>query len=820
MWGFMVIEQFFQDLKYALRGLRRSPGFALVALLSLALGIGATTALFSVVYGVLIAPYPYASPEKIWAPAVVGPKEAIRGWHSYPRREFAEIQKVPSFSDVMATTIEPALLSGGRAPESFFAVMMSGGAFNFLGVKPVIGRTIQPYDIGPGGEPAPVVMLSYKLWLRLFDGKESALGQKVVLNDIPRTVIGVMPPRFGWYTGDGLWLPMSMDLKDEGQLAVIMRLAPGVTKQIAEQQLQALNQQLAQGAPQHFPKGEFRTVFLNYMDITVASGEMTSSLRLLLAAVGFLLLIACVNVANLQLARTTTRAREIALRLSVGANRQRLIRQLLTESVLLSLLGGVIGVLMAIGITKAISALMPSFYVPNEARVTVNTWVLLFSFVVSVMTGILFGLVPALQCSRPNLTDSLKEGTRGAGGSIKGQKTRRALVIVEVALSVILLAAASLTIRNFAGLLKTDPGFHPEQTLMVNVQLPPKQYSTIEQRNLFGQSLAERVKNIPGVIAIAMGNGGLPFGGPQSAFSIDGVPPAPQQRVTIGLISAEYPQTLGIPLRRGRQLTEQDVAHGDHFALINETAEKLWPAGRDPIGQHMSIDWVAKPGGRQLLVPAGSSADVTIVGILGDTKNAGLRDATAPAVFVPYTLVAPPSRTLAVRTAGEPMAMLNTLRQAVQQIDREVPLARPITVQEVLGFETVQPRFNMALFSAFAALGLALAAAGIYSVISYDVTQRIHEIGVRLALGAGQGDVLKMVLRSAGAVVGVGLGIGIAGTAALVRFAQFQVFGGTAFDPLSAIAVIVSLSLVALIASGVPAYRAARVDPLTALRQE
>src|SRR5580698_7847597 len=410
------IDQFFQDLKYALRGLRRAPGFAIIALLSLALGIGATTALFSVVYGVLIAPYPYANPEKIWAPAVVGPNQTPDGWHFYPRREFVEIQKLPAFSDVMATMPESGyLLGGNRSPESFYAVLVSGNAFSFLGVKPVIGRTIQPFDIPPSGQAAPVVVLSYKLWQRLFDGRESALGEKLVLNDIPYTVIGVMPDRFGWFTGDGFWLPMPMDLKDEGGLNVIMRLAPGVTRQVAESQLHALNQQLARATPQNFPKGDFRTVFLNYMDITVASGEMSSSLRLLLAAVGFLLLIACVNVANLQLARTTTRAREIALRLSVGANRPRLIRQLLTESVLLSLLGGLVGVAFAIGITKAMSVLMPSYYVPNEARITVNTWVLLFTFGISVLTGVLFGLFPALECSRPNLADSLKEGTRGAG---------------------------------------------------------------------------------------------------------------------------------------------------------------------------------------------------------------------------------------------------------------------------------------------------------------------------------------------------------------------------------------------------------------------
>ncbi len=820
MWGWMFVEQFWQDLKYAVRGLWRTPGFAAVALLSLGLGIGATTSLFSVVYGVLIAPYPYAKPDEIWAPAVVGPKETPRFWHSYPRREFVEIQKLPAFSDVMATTLDSVLLTGDRAPESFGGVFLSGNAFNFIGVPPQIGRTIQPFDIGPGGEPAPVVVLSYRLWQRLFDGRESALGQKLVLNDVPHTIIGVMPPRFGWYTSDGFWLPMSMDLKDEGSLNVIMRLAPGVTKQIGEQQLQALNQQLAREKPQNFPKGDFRTAFLNYMDITVASGEMTSSLRLLLAAVGFLLLIACVNVANLQLARTTTRAREIALRLSIGANRGRLVRQLLTESVLLSMLGGAFGVLLAVGITKAISALIPEFYVPNEARITVNGWVLLFSFVVSVMTGILFGLVPALQCSQPNLVDSLKEGGRGASGSIRGQKTRRTLVIVEVALAVILLAASSVTIRNFQGLLKTDPGFHPERTLMVNVQLSPKQYSTIEQRNIFNQSLLERVKNLPGVKAATIGNGGMPFGGPRSPFSIEGLPPFQDKRLTVGLISADYAQTLGIPLRQGRQLTDQDVMRGDHFALINETAAKLWPAGQDPIGRHVSLELLTKPGGRQVLVPATGTADVMIVGILGDTRNAGLRDATTPAIFVPYTLLAPPTRVLAVRTAGEPMAMLNTLRGAVQQMNREVPLGRPIEMKEVLGFQTVQPRFNMALFGAFAALGLALAAAGIYSVISYDVTQRVHEIGVRLALGASRSDVLGMVLRMAAAVVGIGLLIGIAGSIAIVRFVQFQVFEGTAFDPLSVLAVITVLSSVALAASSLPAYRAARLDPVTALRQD
>jgi putative ABC transport system permease protein len=820
MWRWIWIEQLGQDLRYALRGFRRSAGFSVVALLSLALGIGATTALFSVVYGVLISPYPYAKPNEIWAPAVTGIKDPPRGWHPYSRRELLEIQKMPAFADTMATVPSQVLLTGKYNPENVTGVLLTGGGFNFLGVKPVIGRTIQPYDIGPGGEPAKVAVLSYGFWQRIFSGRPDALGRQLVLNDEPYTVIGVMPSRFGWWTDDGLWLPMPMDARDPSGVNAIMRLAPGVSKSAAEQQLHSLNRQLAASHPQDFPKGEFRTQLLNYMDITVASGEMSSSLMLLLAAVGFLLLIACVNVANLQLARTTARAREIAMRLSIGATRRRLVRQLLAESVLLSLFGGVLGILIAIGMTKGIVALMPSFYVPNEARITVNSWVLLFSFVISVATGILFGLVPAWQCSRPNLVDALKDGGKGSGAGIRGKKTRRALVIAEVALSVILLAGASMAIRNFAGLLQTDPGFHPERTLTIAVTLPPKQYKTIEQRNAFDQELVQRVTNLPGVRAVAIGNGGMPFGGPRSTYSLEGVPAPQPQRIIVGLISSGYTQTLGIPLKRGREFTQREVAHGDHVALINETAAKLWPVGEEPIGKRVKADILAKSNSPQVLMPQGSTGDVTVVGILRDTKNAGLRNPVEPAIYVPYTLVAPPTRILAIRTAGEPLLFLNSLRQTLREMDKTIPLGRPFTVEQALGTETVQPRFNMALFSAFAALGLALAAAGIYSVISYDVAQRVHEIGVRMALGANRMDVLGMVLKMAARVVAIGLAIGLGGSVLLVRLIQFQVFAATPFDPLSGAAVVLVLASVALLASWSPAHRAAKLHPVAALRHE
>lgn len=376
IWGWLWLEQLWQDASYAVRGFRKNPGFTAVALLSLMLGIGASVALFSVIYGVLIAPYPYAKPNEIWAPAVVGPNDAVHFWHPYPLREFVEIQKLQAFADVMATSPRPVLLTGGTNPEGLYAIYMTGGAFNFIGVPPLIGRTIQPFDIHPGAAPEAVVVLTYKFWQRNFNGDVHAIGKKIVVNDLPYTVIGVMPPRFGWWTNEAFWLPMKMDFADDTAVHVIMRLRQGVTKESAEEQLNELNMRLAAQYPREFPKGRLRTVLMNYMDITEASGAMSASLHLLLAAVAVLLLIACVNVANLQLARMTARAREMAMRLAIGAARARLVRQLLTESVLLSGIGGGLGVLFAIGATRMIVALIPADYVPNEARITINQYVL------------------------------------------------------------------------------------------------------------------------------------------------------------------------------------------------------------------------------------------------------------------------------------------------------------------------------------------------------------------------------------------------------------------------------------------------------------
>jgi len=821
VWGWLWLEQLGQDLHYALRGLRKNPGFTSVTLLSLMLGIGASIALFSVVYGVLIAPYPYAKPNEIWAPAVLGPNDPLRMWHPYPLREFVEIQKLPAFADVMATIPKSVMFTSSTNPENFYGVFLTGTAFNFIGVKPLIGRTIQPFDIQPGGEPAPVVVLSYLFWQRVFNGDVHAIGKTIVLDDVPHTVIGVMPPRFGWWTNEAFWLPLPMHLADTTPIHVIMRLRPGITKEVAEEQLNQLNIRLAAQTPRNFPKGRLRTRLRNYMDITEASGSMRDSLRLLLAAVGLLLLIACANVANLQLARTAVRAREIAMRLAVGAGRGRLVRQLLTESVLLSILGGALGVLFALAATRIIVALIPPDYVPNEARISVNGYVLLFSLAVSMLTGILFGLAPALRSSRPDLVDTLKDGGGGATVGVRGQAMRNWLVVAEVSLSVFLLAGASLAIRAFTHLLSIDPGFQPERTLRMDLTLRPKQYATIGQRNQFDQTLLERIMNLPGVQAAAIGNGGMPYSGWRSSYLLDGQQPADDsQRVVLSLISSKYLQTLGIPLKRGRDFTAAEVENGMRVALINESAAKLWPAGTDPVDRHMKLDALTQPLDPPVIAAEGDKSEVTIVGVIGDIKNDGLGDATLPAVYLPYTIIAPPDRQLAVRTTGDPLAILNSVREQVRELDKDMALGKPVTLDSVLGDETQQPRFNMALFSGFAGLGLALSAIGIYSVISYNVTQRLHEIGVRMALGATRSDILKLVLMMVAKVVGLGLAIGLSGSIALERIVRFQVFTNTTFDWASLAMVVLALFSVALLAAWLPASRAGHLDPVAALRHE
>jgi putative ABC transport system permease protein len=511
----------------------------------------------------------------------------------------------------------------------------------------------------------------------------------------------------------------------------------------------------------------------------------------------------------------------MAIRLSVGAGRGRLVRQLLTESLLVSVLGGLLGLLFAFWITHLMVALMPDFYVPNEARIEVNIPVLAFCLVVSVVTGIGFGLAPALQSSRPNLVEALKDEGRGSGGAERG-RTRALLVVGEVALSVVLLISAALTIRSFIGLQRVELGFQPDQVLTAGLPLPPRRYATFEQRNRFARELLERVRTIPGVQAATIGNGGMPFGGPQSSFAIDGQAPSGTRRLLLYLAGPDYLRTLGIPLRRGRMLSAREIDGADAVAVVNEAALKLWPSGEDPLGRRLRLDELEQRNGGNVLTPTNASPYVTIVGVMGDTRNDDLQSDPQPAVLVPYTLLAPPQRTLAIRAQGDAKALMNAVRARVREMDADQPVNGPTTVAEILGFRTAQPRFMMALFSLFAGLGLALALAGIYSVLSWAVARRTREIGVRMALGAQRSEVLGLILRAGGRMVGLGMLLGLLlslGATRLLR-SQLELFQVTMADPMSFSGVALLLGAVAAAACYIPARRATLVDPMEALRYE
>ena len=812
-----MITRWLADVRFAVRQLWKRPAFTAVAAGTLALGIGAATALFSVVYGVLISPYPYAAPGEIWAPGLstAGGAQRVR---PFRHDAYEELTKLPAFADVMATAPGSRLLTGTFAPETVTTIAVSASAFRFLGVAPVLGRTIQPADLTPDGEARPVAVLSFRRWQQAFGGATDVLGRTLRLDDVDHQVIGVMPPRFGWWTSDGVWVPLARTAPAQ-MVFPIVRLRDGTTPAVATQQWQALVPALISAHPEGFPRDPARGILTNYLDVTVASGPMQQSLRLLFGAVGLLLLIACANVANLQLARASGRGREIAVRLSLGAGRGQIVRQLLTESVVLALLGGLAGLACAYAIIQLMVGLMPAFFIPNEARIELNGLALAFCTAVSVGSGVVFGLAPALQTSRPDLASALKDEARGTSSGGRGL-TRSALVIGEVAVSVVLLVSAVLTVRSFITLQRVDLGFRPEGMVSVGVPLPPRTYDTRESRDRFARELVDRVRALPEVDAVSIGNGGMPFGGPQSSYAIDGQPAADGQRVQVHLAGEDYWRVLGAPIRRGRTLTDREVAAADGVGVINEAFARLWPSGTDPVGRHVRLDLLSTAATPPVLVKEGASPLVTIVGVMADVRNEGLQRETRPAIVVPYTLVAPPQRTLTVRTSGPVAPLVSALRAQALRMDPSLPLSTPYTGAEAVADQTAQPRFTMALFAAFGALGLALAMAGLYSVLSYLVSMRRREIGIRMALGAQPAQIVRLVGRTGIGLVTTGLVIGGVASLVLGRLlaSQFDVFARASLDPLAFAIVAVLLGSAALAACVVPARRASGVPPTESMR--
>lgn len=816
------LEQLFQDLRYAGRALNKSRGFTAVAVVTLALGIAVSTAMFSVIYGVLLSPYPYAKPSNIWTFGMNDAKsqQGIRSTVG----DYLEIAKLPCVEAAMTTTRENGLtLSDDTSIQLVDCTRLSGSAFPFLGVPPAVGRVFTRADFKADGGNEPVVVLSFRFWQRLFSGKADAIGQTIILSNQPYVIIGVMPQRFGWYAND-LWLPLPTTDRTRDSNPII-RLKPDISKEVAEQQLLALFQRVARESPDRFPKDGFTVRLGNFYEETALRGGMRSSLQLLFGAVGFLLLIACTNVANLQLARGAGRSREMAVRLAVGASRGRLIRQLLTESVVLSVVAGMVGLFLAFGLTQLMVTLIPENNVPREARIAINGWVLAYSIGVSLLTGILFGLVPALRSTKADLNEALKDGGHAHGlGGPSGTRMRATLVVIEVALSVVLLVGASLAIRGFVELQRFDRGFNPEHTVFLQIPLVAKRYPTTVQRNEFARALLERVRSLPGVNGATIGS--LPNRDAYTRASIPGQAAAIEDMM-LNYVSAEYFKTWAIRVLAGRTFTAQEIAHGDHLVVINSSTAKQWPAGKNPLGSTMVLDALATGGTTEI-------KEATVIGIVGDTRYPNLRMTPPLAAFVPYTLRGLPTadarkdvamsrqneRYLVVRSDDEPQALFPALRHAVWSIDKSQPVIGPMDAGYAFRGIFFQPRFNMTLFSGLAGIALALAAAGIYSVLSYSVAQRTKEFGVRMALGASRGDILRLVLGSGGRLLLIGLVIGLAASVALSQILSSQVFNVPLLDPLALIAAALLLSTAALVACFIPSRRATKVDPMVALRCE
>jgi putative ABC transport system permease protein len=808
------MDTLWQDLKYAARTLRKNPGFAVVAMLALALGVGANTVIFSVINAVLLRPLAYEDSDRlvmIWGSKTEVGREAA----SLP--DFADWREQSrSFESMAAATRKGFILTGGQEPERLIGAAVSADFFSMFRVRPVLGRGVLPEEDRPGG--AKVVVLSQGLWQRHFGSDPGVVGKQLTLNGTNYSVVGIAPAQLQLPSRAELWVPLAMDPAQANRrddfLFVAARLKSGASLEQARAEMLTITARLEQQYPASNTGWRADVVPLQEQIV----GNMRPVLLVLLAGVGLVLLIACTNVANLLLARASTRERELAIRAALGAGRLRLARQLVTEAVLLSLLGGALGVLLAYWGTDFLLRMSPQD-IPRIREVHVDLRVLGFAGLLSLVTGLLFGSVPAWQATKPNLDESLKEGGRSSTAGRERHRLRQLLVVAEVAFSLLLLVAAGLMIRSLRGLVNLDAGFQRENLLTLQMSLSPGKYSGDRQlANFYGQ-LLERVRALPGVVS-ATTVAPLPLSGGADflAFAVAGRPaPAPgtMQDARTLFVGERYAETMGIPLLSGRTLQEQDISGGAPGAalgapsgvMISQTLARRYFREQDPVGQRITIGDPQDPKAQWL----------TIVGVLADVKYEAEETDIYPALYLPQ----PQSgMALVVRTATSPLDMAATVRAAIRQLDGDLPVYNIRTMEQVLSGVLAQRRFTMLALGIFALAALGLAAVGVYGVISYSVSQRTHEIGVRLALGARPRDVLLLVVGSGLRLTAVGIGLGLMAGLGLTRFLASLLFGVSARDPLTFAGVASLLAVVALVACYLPARRAMRVDPIVALRYE
>jgi len=805
-----LIETAWRDVRFGVRALVHSPVFSVVTVLSLALGIGANTAIFSVVNGLLLRPLPYPESERI-----------VDVWHTPPQQSFPGMNRFSvspanyldwkaqssAFEQMAIYSYSGFSLSTSNDPLPLIGAPVSSDFFSVLRTNAMQGRTFTRDEERPGRDQ--VTVISYGLWQRAFGANPNIIGQTLTLNSRSFTVVGIMPAGFEFPREAELWVPLAWDDKERQirsihDYLVIARLKQNVSQDQAQAEMSTISSRLEQQYPEE-NKGWGAVVIPLREDIV---GDIRLALLVLFCAVGFVLLIACANVANLMLARGANRQREIAVRIALGAGRARLIRQLLTESVLLAVSGGVLGLLLAVWGSRMLVRLGS---LPNSGDIGIDTWALGFTLLVSFGAGIIIGLVPALQFTRTNLSDTLKQGGRTGGSPIK-QHTRKALVISEVALSLVLLIGAGLMIRSFWKLQNVNPGFDTSNALTMSVALTPTRYSEPHQQLAFLDRAIEQIRAVPGVVSVGATTT-IPLGGGGSTqpFSIEGRPTgtvAEQPMAQTRYITTDYFQAIGIPLRQGRFFSDHDRDNSVPVVIISEAmARRFWP-GENAIGKRLTPSFHLEQGARE------------IIGVVGDVKASGLDVDSSAMMYLPYKQSPRPYMSFVVRTTSNPESLVQTVSKAIYSIDKEQALTDIETMDQVLTKSLSDRRFNMTLLLTFAGVALVLASVGVYGVMNYTVTLRRRELGIRMALGAGRMDVLRLVLGQGLTLTLIGVAAGLISAYALTRLMASLLYGVTATDYITFASVSAVLIAVGVAASYVPARRATKVNPTIALRTE
>jgi putative ABC transport system permease protein len=806
------MDTVFRDLRFSLRSLRKDRAAVWLSLFALALGIGSTTAMFSVIDNVLLKPWPYKDGNRL---SVIQIRDSTSnepyGRTFFSQPEFADMQKgTHIFRDTIASRGGRVLWTHGAIPESLQAGIVSGNAFQVLGVTPLMGRPLLPSDAKPAS-PAVFVM-SYKMWQSKFSGSRNLLGQVFTLDGKPTTLVGIMPQRFAYWGAD-IWQAMDVNpAEDDNAPWFLMtgHLKPGLTLKSAQPDVAVIANRLSKVYPKHYPK-KFDVSVISLTDMVV--GRFRRTLYLLLGAVGLLLLLACANVANLLLAKATVREKELAVRSSLGAGKWQIVRLLLTESMLLAAAGAALGCVLAWAELRALVAVLPKYTFPDEASITFNWHVLLFTTAIAALTALLFGLAPALGAVGRSLSESLKAGGRGNSGFRRG-RLRNLLIVSEVALSLVLLTAAGLMMRSFFLMRQADLGFQPQRMLTTQINLA-KKYKTSERQALFARELTSRLRTLPGVLSVTAAVDFPPFGGVETDFEIPGKTHTESWKGQMGFCDPDFFPTIGMHLLRGHLFTAADVASKRKVAVINQQLARKFFAGADPVGKTITLV------GLERAPEPDKNPNFEIIGVVSDIKNHGLREAVLPQAYAPTTLASYGVYIVFIRTIGNPGSLTKALDGTVLAMDRNLLPEQTNTVEESLNqYQLAQPRFGLQMFSVFALIGLLLVSVGVYSVVSYTVSQQVREIGIRMALGGTRIHVRNWVLAGGMRFIVIGIVCGASVAFALLRLLKSELWGITSYDPITLGAVVVLLLAVGFLACCLPAWRATRVDPFRALRQE